>query len=244
MSGPSITEPEPPDEPQASARRPRLPLPRFHPPSPSALRGLVVAVALALVVVLLAAVLVHAGGSRPTTAAAPTPTATALLPTATSAPAGAAIVPGPQLAWRSAAYPWHACPMSVLVVAPSNGDVAYACVENDSGPNAHIYVTRNGGATWSAGGGLPVGAQPSERYSLECYIMADSNNPATVVIVAGWVENGTPGMRSEFSNYATFDYGVHWANSPTLSPSSSPANWRAIRAAIWRAIRAAITRSV
>ncbi len=200
--------------------------------------------ALALVVVLLVAVLAHASGSRPTAAAAPTPTATVALPTATSTPAGAAIVMGPQLAWRSAAYPGHDVSPSVAVVAPSNGDVAYVCVENDSGPDAHTYVTRNGGATWSVGGGLPVGAQPSGRYSLECYIMVDSNNPAMVVIVAGWAENGAPGMRSEFSNYATFDYGVHWAKLAYSQPLSSPANWRAIRAVIWRAIRAAITRSV
>ncbi len=44
---------------------------------------------------------------------------------------------------------------------PANGDDGYICQQPTSGESsAHIYVTRDGGQTWTRAADVPVGANP------------------------------------------------------------------------------------
>lgn len=181
--------------------------------STSAMRNLAAVASLALVVGLLAIMLANASGNRPGTTAGPTASAT---PSATSNANG--MVPGPQLVWH--ALP-PAPPGLSPVLSPSNGDDGYECQEPEPGATgAAIYVTRDGGQTWTHAGDLPVGAnpQPSDTAgkpdTLYCQLRVDAINPATAVAETLWTTMGASPPSSYYTSFATSDFGAHWQKVP------------------------------
>lgn len=107
-------------------------------------------------------------------------------------------------------------PLSALAIAPSNDSVIY--VGNDNG---YIYITQNGGASWTAGdSGVSLGGGQSIRS-----IATDPTNPAIVYASLGGYASGGQHL------YKSTDYAAHWTdistslpNAPCMSVAVNPAN--------------------
>ena len=140
----------------------------------------------------------------------PTPTVSA--PTITPLPAS-------PLTWQPVNLPngfvADRAAMNVLVVAPSNGDIAYACFEPAGistptptlTPAPQLWVTHDRAATWTQ---LTL---PASLGSVGwCSLLVDASNAQTVIV---GVSTLAPGVANRYS--ASFDGGSSW-QTLALSP--------------------------
>jgi hypothetical protein len=107
--------------------------------------------------------------SVPTPTATPSPTPTLSLPTPSPTPriitltSSGAPVAGPTLAWQKAALPagfgmlFHD---EDIGVAPSDGEIAYACTDQSpqGSSSPRVVVTHDGGASWAPAGAIQAWA--------------------------------------------------------------------------------------
>ncbi len=164
--------------------------------------------------------------TEPTSADA-NPTATSVMPVIGSGK----VVAGPQLAWKMVtAFPLSGAP----TIDPADGDVAYGCTAlGQNGTAAHTFTTQDAGATWVRGGDLPVGANPAPPSSIDkgmaltCILLADTSNAATMVAETGWSRLGGNVDPSQFTSYASSDFGAHWQRLPASGAIISQlASWQ------------------
>ena len=142
------------------------------------------------------------------------PRPTTIAPTATITP-----LPASPLIWQPVTLPPgfaadHPA-TSALAVAPSNGNVAYACFEPDgaSTPTTQLWVTRDRAATWT-----PL-ALPVTAGSISwCSLLVDAANPQTVVVGVSML---TPSLSNRYN--ASFDGGSSWQDL-ALPPNVSLAS--------------------
>src|SRR5579859_1636724 len=137
-------------------------------------------------------------------------------PSATGTP-GPVVTTGPQVTWQPAVMPPDAGTVAYgpFSVAQSDGDVAYACdpAFPHSAGIVHIWVTRDRGQHWTAGGdiaGMPGAA--------DCWLSVDDNDPNTIVATLNTATGGSSPEPINGAAYASFDGGSSWR---ALSPHQS-----------------------
>ncbi|HEY7022043.1 MAG TPA: hypothetical protein VH349_13065 [Ktedonobacterales bacterium] len=135
---------------------------------------------------------------------------------------GSVIILGPRLAWQAVRFPpgveitSESLAFTPPAVAPSDGNMIYLCVAPAQGEtNAHIYITRDRGQTWTRGGDLLVGASPPSSGNtpvFKCSIGIDATRPDTAIVDVVWDRgaNASGQNTSLISSFASIDYGVHW----------------------------------
>jgi hypothetical protein len=99
---------------------------------------------------------------------------------------------------------------SLVVVAPSDGRTAYACVPSPptSAAPPVVWVTHDEAAHWARAAGLPSAATAGP--TTQCTLAVDANDPQTAVAVVYWqVGRLGPDVLSS-STYATRDGGASW----------------------------------
>lgn len=117
------------------------------------------------------------------------------------------------LSWHTSTLPDNATlffPISILTVAPSNGDVAYLC-DGSQRPNASFYATHDHGVHWRRMTDIPA-SEPCNG------LLVDAADPNTVL-----------------AGLLTTDGGVTWQQR--TSASQSPA---ILALATWHSLRYAI----
>ncbi|MGZ6308709.1 MAG: WD40/YVTN/BNR-like repeat-containing protein, partial [Ktedonobacterales bacterium] len=117
------------------------------------------------------------------------------------------------LSWHTSTLPDSATlffPISILTVAPSNGDVAYLC-DGSQQPNARFYATHDHGAHWQRMTDIPA-SEPCNP------LLVDAADPNTVL-----------------AGLLTTDGGVTWQQRTGTSQSPAIlalATWHSLRYAI------------
>jgi hypothetical protein len=107
-------------------------------------------------------------------------------PTATPAPT-AAVTQGPALSWQSIPA---AGVSGLAIVAPSDGNILYACALDQSSLTAvpHIWISRDRAAHWSTGAAVPSQADASN-----CQIVVDANDPQRLAASLSYMPPGAGG---------------------------------------------------
>lgn len=135
-------------------------------------------------------------GSTPTFT--PTPTALALptpLTYITTLPSGGTPLPGPTPAWSPAALPsgfGMAFHMSDIGVAPSDGDIAYACTTPlTQSSQTEVVVTHDGGMSWGPVTNINV------NFDGCSYVTVDATTPTTALLYSGPNPMGTGALTTD-----------------------------------------------
>ncbi len=166
------------------------------------------------------------GRSTAATVATTTPS-----PATTPTLASSMVVPGPQLAWKQETAPQGAYGIvgNGISVAPSNGDVAYACGLPSAGSSAgRMFVSLDRAATWIRVTDVPTG-KPDATF---CSVTVDATDPASAIAIFAWpVSQKAIDPAMPQAGFVTFDGGAHWQTLDTkqfisLSPVTASANGR------------------
>jgi hypothetical protein len=124
-------------------------------------------------------------------------------PRATSVPR-AVIQQGPPVTWQSVAMPPE---VPEVEVAPSDGNVAYTCAPRFPyrAGTVHIWVTRDRGQHWSAGGSIAGLAGAAD-----CLLTVDDNDASVLVATLNTARGGASPDPANGAAYVSFDGGAHW----------------------------------
>jgi hypothetical protein len=129
--------------------------------------------------------------------------------------------------WRPAKFPLGSdlgAEPSVYVVDPSDARVTYACalVQPPGGGDfgAQVWMTQDGGASWShgvklpySGAPLPYGGSPTG-----CFLAVDAQDPLRVIAWVNPVKLGGNAPPASLADFISQDGGATWRALPKVGP--------------------------
>jgi hypothetical protein len=115
-----------------------------------------------------------------------------------------------QLAWKPATFPSgfaYDAGYPNLSIAPTDGNIAYACVLIPSGHGlaAQVWRTSDRGLGWTH---VFSGLAPADANT--CTVYADALDSRIAVVSAAWAFRTAPPSPNQSTSYATLDGGATW----------------------------------